>query len=502
MSALAKVLRSGTALLLLGGAGAVVYAAEEFAPGPPTPGAAPVVRTVQVPAGATTAVCHASPELPEGSVAYDQDFAPVPVEPRAGLLVGSFPREGDAGEATYATGEAAEALTGDAARWHAADAFDVAGWARVEPIGEEAGLVAGTGVWQVDAGDLRSLAAAPCLAPASELWLVGGATTLGRTAALELVNPGETTATVRVEGWGPTGPLDLPLLESLSLAPRTSTRVLVEASAADVERLALHVTATGGQVSAALVDAALTGVTPQGVEMVVPTLAPATELLIPGVSLVAADAEAGDPASAANVLRLVNPGSEPALAAVELLGSDGAEPVPGADALTVDGGAVFEITLAGLPAGVHGVRVTADQPLTGAVQTARAATVQGDDAVTMDRAWSVAVAPATRGALALPGLATPRVVVTNPGEDDAVVRLLRYGTDGAAGEPLEIRVPAGATATAEPGETAGLVLESDVPVVAAALLEADAPDGALVSVVAFTVDANERQAVDVAVAGN
>lgn len=507
MTALAKLLRSGSALLLLGATGGAVYAATEFPAGEYPPraddgAAGQVVRSVQVPAGATTAVCHAAPELPEGSVAYDQDFTPVPVEPRAELRVGSFPRDSAAAEGEYLTEEATEPLAGDAARWFAADSFDTPGWARLAPVDGDAALVAGTGAWLVEAGDLRSLTAAPCLAPASDLWLVGGATTLGRGAALELVNPGETTATVRVEGWGPTGPLDLPLLDSVSLAPRTSTRVLVEASAADVERLALHVTAAGGRVSAAVVDTALTGVTPQGVEVVVPTLPPATELLLPGVSLAEADPEAGDPASSANVLRLLNPGTEPALASVELLTLTGPEPVPGATALTVDAGAVFEITLAGLPAGDHAVRVTSDRPVTGAVQTGRAATLQGDDAVTLDRAWSVAGLPATRSAVALPGLATARLILSNPGDETAVVRLHRHDTDGAATAPLEVRVPAGSTVTAEPGEVAGVVLVSDVPVVAAALLEADAPDGPLVSVVPFTVDANERQTVDVLVAGN
>ncbi len=514
MTAVGKALRTVSALLLVSGAAGIVYAAQELVPPLEAPGAE-VVRPVRVPAGATTAVCHGAPELPEDSVAYDEDFNPVPVEPRGSLAVGSFPREGTAGEGTWWTeSDAGEAGSGEAGsggtgldgspvRWFRTDAvgaLEAPGWALVDPVGEDAALVAGTGAWLVDAGDLRSLVAGPCLTPANELWLVGGATTLGRSALLELVNPGETTVTVGVEGWGPTGPVDLPLLESVSLAPRTSTRVLVEASAADVERLALHVRASGGRVSAALVDAALTGVTPQGVELVVPTAAPATELLFPGVSLAEPDPEAGDHASSANVLRLLNPGTEPAEAAVEILSADGATPVPGATALTVDAGAVFEITLAGLPAGDHAVRVTSDQPITGAVQTGRAATLQGDDAVTLDRAWTVAVPATTRAAVVLPEIASARLVLANPGTGDAVVRLVRYG--GAA--PLEIRIPAGSSETVETVEADGLavMLESDLPVVAAAVLEAEAPDGTLISVVPFTVDANERQTVDVLVAGN
>lgn len=481
-----RALRVGSALLLLGGSGAVIYLAGELPPVKGEPSS--TTRSVRVAARTTTVVCHAAPELP-GGVADDQDFTAVPVEPVAARLVGSFPRAGEAGLGVFSSGGASEELTGSPVRWFQGDPSSV-GWAVVESIAEQAALVAGTSMWSVEAGDLRSLVATPCLPPASELWLVGGATTLGRSAVLELVNSGETTATVRTEGWGPTGPLKLPLLEAISLAPRTATRVLLEANAADVARLALQLTVTGGSVSAAVIDSALVGVTPQGVETIIPARAPATELVFPGVAL-DADSPAG-----ANVLQMLNPGGEPATAAVEVLSAEGILPVVGATAVTLDAGAVFEIPLAGLPSGDHAVRIVSDRPVTGAIQIARAA---GGEDLRMDRAWSVPMEPVTRAAVAIPDLVTARLVVTNPTAGEARVRVSRYGGEELA--PLEIRLPGGSSTTVDAGGAAGLILESDLPLVAAAVLERTAPDGTLISVVPVTADADERQFVDVRVSG-
>ncbi len=512
MGARRTILRGLGATLLLGGAAAAVAAATQYPPAAFDDGM-DLLRSVQVPAGATTLVCPGAPELPADAVAYDADFNAVPVEATARLALASFPRGGDsatepgAGSFHPALGAVPQGFAGEGATSIGVEPFAEVSTATIEPIGEEAALASGAGVWRVDAGDLRSLVASPCLAPASEAWLVGGATTIGRSAVLELTNAGQTTVTVSVEGWGPTGKVDLPLLTAVSLAPLSTTQVLLEANAMDLERLALHVTATGGRITATILDTALDGLTPRGVDLVVPTLAPATELVIPGVAL--GDPAATDPASAATLLRLANPGAESATASVELVGADGVVAIPGAEGITIDAGAVFDITLAGLPAGEYAVHVTSDQPLAGAVQTARSATsvdaVAGDGAVAIDRAWSVATAAATTGSMVLPGLDRPvtaaRLLLTNTGGDDAVVRLTPYAANGVAAAVREVRVPAGMTVSADLAGSFALVLDSTQPLHAAAVLSAAAADGELIAVLPASADATTRLTIGVLVAG-
>lgn len=512
MGARRTILRGLGATLLLAGAAAAVVAATRYPPAAVDDGV-DLLRSVQVPAGATTLVCPSQPALPDTGVAQDQDFAPDRAMAEARLALASFPRGGDAatepgaGSFHPSLAAVAQGFAGGEATAVGVESFAAVASATIEPSGDEAALASGAGVWRLDAGDLRSLVASPCLAPASEVWLVGGATTIGRSAVLELTNAGQTTVTVGVEGWGPTGRVDLPLLTSVSLAPLSTTQVLLEANAMDLERLALHVTSTGGRVTATILDTALDGLTPRGVDLVVPTLAPATELVIPGVAL--GDAAATDAASAATLLRLANPGAESAIATVELVGADGVVVIPGAAGITIDAGAVFDISLAGLPAGDHAVRVRSDRPLTGAVQTARSATstdgVAGDGAAAIDRAWSVATAAATTGSMVIPGLDGPvtaaRLLLTNAGGDDAVVRLTPYAADGVAAAVREVRVPAGGTVSADLAGTFALVLDSTQPVHAAAVLSAAAADGELIAVLPLTVDANVRQTVEVLVTG-
>ncbi len=481
MGRLSTVLRASSAVVLLAGAAGAALAATAYPPpGPADP--VDLVRQIQVPATALHLACPSEPALPETGVVQDQDFQREQADAVARLAVASFPREGTAGSGVLRLDATEVPLAGDGALVAALDRFPGASWARVEPVGARAALAAGAIWWRADAGDLRALVVAPCAPPASETWLVGGATDVGSSARLELVNPGPTTATVTVQAWGPTGAVDLPLLTAVPVAAGTSQTVLLEANAAGIERMALRVVARGGQVGAAVLDSALDGLTPRGVDVVTPTLAPATELLLPGVSL----AEASEPG--ADFVRILNPGEAAATVSVDLLTADGAVALAGAEAVTVDAQAVFDISLAGLPAGDHAVRVRSDLPVAAAAQVGRAA----DGA--LERAWAVSTPALRAGALLIPGGATGRLVLANDGAADAVVRLTGWEEDGAPGATRDVTVPAGATAAVETGT---VVLDASEPVHAAVVLEAEAPDGTLVGVLPASPDADVRQTVGV-----
>src|SRR5690606_35790565 len=183
------------------------------------------------------------------------------------------------------------------------------------------------------AGDLRGVGAASCRRPATETWLVGGGTERGSSAWLVLQNPGRTAATVEVAMWGPSGPVDLAGAPEYLVPAGTERALLLEGVAAEQSRIVVRLSSSGRQVAAYLQDSRLRGLVPQGVGYVVGGQAPAVRQVIPGLS-VATDAEGGPAGEAGGVgplLRLLAPGSEPAVAHIALLGPDGIVELPGAD---------------------------------------------------------------------------------------------------------------------------------------------------------------------------
>ncbi|MBE6480915.1 MAG: prevent-host-death protein [Actinomyces ruminicola] len=358
-------------------------------------------------------------------------------------------------------------------------------------------------------GDLRGLTAAPCTAPASVAWIVGGSAAVGSSAELRLTNPGVTTVTATIHLYGSTGELTLPSSGQVSVSAGETTAVLLETAGALDDRLALSVEVDGGSLIPVLVTESLDGETPAGVDTLTAGAAPATELTIPGVVLVDAadqgEAEADGAASSdAPAVRVVNPAAVPATVSISLVGADGEEELPGATAVTVDPGAVFDISLAGVAPGAYAVHVTSDTAVGAAAKLVRSAGEypERSGALAHDTAWVQATAAdATRGAvLALPrenGLEAS-VVLTNTGADAATVVLT-----AAAGEwTKEITVPAATTLTAEvPEDVSGLIISGpdDQQVAAAAVVTAevkgDVP-GTLISVVPTVPDAAAQGALD------
>ena len=277
-------------------------------------------------------------------------------------------------------------------------------------------------------GDLRGLTAAPCTPPTAISWIVGGSTQLGSSAELRLTNPGTDS------------------------------------------RLALSVEATGGTLVPALVTEALDGETAAGTEVTTAGAAPSTDLTVPGVVLTdaaeqgekASDAAEGAPVSSdAPVVRVVNPGDEPATVAVSMVGRDGTQPLPGAGSLVVDPGAVFDVSLGGVPAGAYGVHVGSDAPVTAGVRLVRSAGEypERSGALLHDVAWSQATASdaGEAGSIALPrgGEMSSDLVLTNSGRSPAAVSLT--SADGTWSRDVE--VPAGTTVTPEvPDEIAALTI--------------------------------------------
>lgn len=228
-------------------------------------------------------------------------------------------------------------------------------------------------------GDLRGLAVTGCAEPVEDAWVVAGSTVVGRSARLELVNPGPTTATVDLTVLTPSGAEQPQAGQDVALAPGETQRLLLEGLVPGAEALAVRVEASGGRVAATLVETRIDGLTPQGVESSVAAGVAAQHHVVPGVL-------ARDAWSPPN-LRIAVPGAEDAVVRWTVLGTDG--PVAGeAAATTVPAGTVVDIPVEGLTPGTYAVAVDADVPVVAAVRT-----TTGPADAAHDIAWSPAGQP-------------------------------------------------------------------------------------------------------------
>lgn len=452
---------------------------------------------VDVPFSPTRLVCAAPLVLPQERDA-DDAFDPVPVAPLTSL-VAAVTSSGGGTVTDLAGGVVVERLgagaTATTRRW-VTDALVV----QAEPTDDPATVAAATSSY-VTAGDLRGLAAASCQAPTTDAWLVGGSTELGATALLVLQNAGSTAAVVHLDVYGATGPVDL-ATEQYLVAPGAERVVVLGGLAPEERRVAVHVTASGGRVTAHVQDSTLDGFTPTGTDLVVASAAPSRRQVVPGVVLLATDVDDPD----AGVLRLLAPGTAATTARVRLLGPDGVEDLPGAGELRLDPGVVTDVPLGGLPAGAYTLVVEADRAVVASAMLARPGdpTAQDPDVPTRERAWVPSVAPADAAAatdtqvVAVPDRATGTLVLgavatsgalDGDGTATAQVRVL-----GADGEPVareRVELELGRTAAWDltdlvPAGTRvrGVqVVPDDGAWLAGALVaQADRPDGTLLSV--------------------
>ncbi|MET4094505.1 DUF5719 family protein [Arthrobacter sp. UYCu712] len=225
-------------------------------------------------------------------------------------------------------------------------------------------------------GDLRGSAAADCQQPANDLWLVGANTALGRTAVLNLTNASSTPATVSLDLFGAKGLIQAPGSRGLLVAPGTTRSIILAGLAPGQERLGVRVRSAGGPVAAIIEQSVLRGLTPGGVDFIVPGTAPAARQVISGV-------EVQDPAAVADLiskpgsadagpsLQITVPGAADAVVAVKLFGQDGQKALPGGGVVQAKAGATTEVALAGVPAGYYTVEASSDVSFTAAARVTR-----------------------------------------------------------------------------------------------------------------------------------
>lgn len=370
---------------------------------------------------------------------------------------------------------------------------------------DQAGWATASAIQRADSGDLRGLAASSCPSASATAWFAAGETTVSSSVALTMRNPGQTPASVSLRVWDAIGevPIDLP---AIVVAPGEEVTELMESIAPDVERLVVSVTATGGRISATMTTQRLDGLTPNGVDLVAPTASPDTEVVIPGAVLAESAVTDADPA----LVRVLNTADEAATIDISLVAEDGVVPLT-PDGMVVDPGAVADVSLAGVPAGVYSVRVSADQPVVAGAMLVRlgAPAPEDPDVPVVDRAWLSAVPPVDEFAIALgaaPELIDGGHLVIATGSDaDTALSLTTYDEDGEILEESSLDIMAGghrAISLEDLGAAAIVQVSADAPVSGAITLQADSEFGELVSSMTAQPDPQVERSAQVAVSLN
>lgn len=303
------------------------------------------------------------------------------------------------------------------------------------------------------AGTRRGVAALTCPTPSAESWFVGGATVLGTSSELLLVNGEPTVATVDVTVWSSTGRADPRPGRGIRVPPRTRVAVPLDRLAPDRDLLALRVAATTGRVASALRVVRVDGRTPLGTDWVPPSPGPARESVVPGLPQ----------GPGRRTLLVTNPGDVATTVTVELTTDDGqlvpddlrAVEVPAGTSLALD----LSDALTGTPAAV---RVRSD----GAPVLAGALVVDRQDGPVREIAFAAAT-PALDGPSLLADVRlsppTEVLLLLSTVTGDAVVDLVPTAPGELAAQ--RVQVPAATTVAVRlsrflpPGSTGSLGIE-------------------------------------------
>jgi hypothetical protein len=200
--------------------------------------------------------------------------------------------------------------------------------------------------------------------------------------------------------------------------------------------LGLAIQASEGRVAAVARRTRTSGLTPAGVDWQLPSSSPSTTTLIPSVP-----SDAG-----ARQLVVTNPSTTRAAVTVEVLGIQGPFAPAGADAVEIQPESSATLDLApGLAGEAATIRLTSDQPVTGAViSTSQRSGAQADLAV------QSAAAPLVRtgvSALATADNVDAELSISNGGANDTPVTFEILSLQGVVLRSDDVLLTPGTTAT-------------------------------------------------------
>ncbi|WP_411699977.1 DUF5719 family protein [Conyzicola sp.] len=320
-------------------------------------------------------------------------------------------------------------------------------------VGGDDDLVAGAQSQVPDTGEFDGLATADCAGVATETWLVGGSTSVGRTTLITLANPSDTVSTVSLAISSEDGAVTAPGITGIVVQPHGQRVLPLAGFAPGVESPVVHVTSRGGQIVANLQQTTVRGIEAGGVDFVGAGHTPSTTQVIPGVRVTNTDAlqsRLGEEGygDLASVLRVLVPGDEETMVEVTVTSDDGAA-AGTAFSVDLDAGVVDDLALDGLVDGTYTVHITASHPI---VAGARVSTVAPSapegEAPGSDFVWlSTVNALNDRALVSIASGPGSRVNLVNPTDVDAEVTL--EATDG---DDVTLTVPAEGAAHADVAE--------------------------------------------------
>ncbi|MFV0460100.1 MAG: DUF5719 family protein [Actinomycetales bacterium] len=379
----------GRAIPLALAIGVLAAAAAAAVPGPGVEPAAEPVRA-SLAAQGTTIACPPPPAVAETATEaqVDEGFVAQPVPSTVITAARTYSAEGPVGQLRAATlpveaeGAALEAAGDPVTDVLISDGAPMA--ATAEPVDGSPRPIGAIATTVTTEGDIAGLAVSSCGPAMATQWLVGGAIATGRSSRIVLSNPGQTTATVDTTILTATGPAQPPAGQDVVVPAGQSRELLLQALTRAEGPTAIRVSSTGGRVAASLVDTALDGLLPKGVEVISASAARSRQVLAPLVS---------GPAT----LRLANPGEETLEVNWRVLGESGTVPSEEASGTAVPAGSVVEVPVT-IPDDARALVVTADTPLLTALTMTRDRADGGADV-----AVAVPPAPLAPQNLVVPG---------------------------------------------------------------------------------------------------
>ncbi|HEX2247007.1 MAG TPA: DUF5719 family protein, partial [Arthrobacter sp.] len=462
-------LAAGLGILVLGAGGIVAGSVIQ----PPRAAAELPPVSAAVPAGEFTGVCPEPLKLLDSSAEeVDPEFSPVSTtaETRARAVVlsdlgGTVPGSAlfELGSDTPLrgiaefTGEAGSAAGNEAGETKVlaevvpSQDISAATVLTVEPMGQQHPQAGATMTYSAEDGDLRGLAAANCMTPSNDFWLLGASTTVGNSAVLNLYNATETASTVDLELVGAEGPIQAAGSRGLLIAPGESKSIVLAGLAANQESLAVHVSSSGGPIVGTIQQSVLRQLTPGGVELLQPSAGASLSQVVTGIEVQDAKTaqeirgQAGYE-NASPALNVVVPGAGDATVEVRVFGPDGQVPLPGGGVFNVAAGTVSAIPLDSLPQGSYSVQVTSDVSVVASARVSRG-TGEGDP---VDFGWAPSTDRLGSEHLAIvPGGVNSRLSFIAP-EGAAKVSVTPISASGQLGSERVVDVPGGSTVSLNP----------------------------------------------------
>lgn len=203
-------------------------------------------------------------------------------------------------------------------------------------------------------GRYRGLSSVGCVAPATDWWFAGADGRVGFTDVLTLANPAPTAADVTVSLWGPKGPLAATTLQAVRVHAMSVMHIKIASVAPDTPTIAVHVHASSGAVTAALIHRRITALQSDGSDFMPATDPPSRSAVVAGFAT----------GLGPRRLILADPGALSATVSVRLVTRTGTFAPAGDNQIVVPAGHTRAVDLDKAFGGTTGaVELTSDQPV-------------------------------------------------------------------------------------------------------------------------------------------